>query len=116
MIDAHQHFWRVDRGDYGWLTPALGPIHRDFMPDDLAPLLARHGIDGTILVQGWGQFGKHQVETPSLIRYGQMTSDELFVSADRAKAGISITNKSATENMVFLKHFGPGNPQAPIGR
>jgi len=71
---------------------------------------------GTILVQGWGQFGKHQVETPSLIRYGQMTSDELFVSADRAKAGISITNKSATENMVFLKHFGPGNPQAPIGR
>jgi L-fuconolactonase len=51
MIDAHQHFWRIDRGDYGWLTPALGPIYRDFMPDDLAPLLARHGIGGTILVQ-----------------------------------------------------------------
>jgi L-fuconolactonase len=51
MIDAHQHFWRVDRGDYGWLTPALTPIYRDFMPDDLAPLLARHGITGTILVQ-----------------------------------------------------------------
>jgi L-fuconolactonase len=51
MIDAHQHFWRIDRGDYGWLTPALAPIHRDFMPEDLAPLLARHGITGTILVQ-----------------------------------------------------------------
>jgi L-fuconolactonase len=51
MIDAHQHFWRVARGDYGWLTPALGPIYRDFMPDDLAPMLARHGISGTILVQ-----------------------------------------------------------------
>jgi L-fuconolactonase len=51
MIDAHQHFWRIDRGDYGWLTPALAPIYRDFMPDDLAPLLARHGIGGTILVQ-----------------------------------------------------------------
>jgi L-fuconolactonase len=51
MIDAHQHFWRLDRGDYGWLTPALGPIHRDFGPDDLAPLLARHGIARTILVQ-----------------------------------------------------------------
>jgi hypothetical protein len=71
---------------------------------------------GTILVQGWGQFGKHQVETPSLIRYGQMTSDELFVTADRAKEGITLTNRSETENMVFLKHFGPGNPQAPIGR
>ena len=51
MIDAHQHFWRIDRGDYGWLTPALAPIYRDFMPDDLAPLLARHDIGGTILVQ-----------------------------------------------------------------
>jgi L-fuconolactonase len=51
MIDAHQHFWRLDRGDYGWLTPALAPIHRDFGPDDLAPMLERHGIEATILVQ-----------------------------------------------------------------
>jgi L-fuconolactonase len=51
MIDAHQHYWRLARGDYGWLTPALGAIHRDFGPDDLAPILARHGIRATILVQ-----------------------------------------------------------------
>jgi L-fuconolactonase len=50
-IDAHQHFWQPARGDYGWLTPALAPIHRDFMPADLAPLLARHGIARTIAVQ-----------------------------------------------------------------
>jgi L-fuconolactonase len=50
-IDAHQHFWRLARGDYGWLTPALTPIHRDFLPADLAPILARHGIARTILVQ-----------------------------------------------------------------
>jgi L-fuconolactonase len=50
-IDAHQHFWSLARGDYGWLTPALGAIHRDFGPADLAPLLAAHGIERTILVQ-----------------------------------------------------------------
>ncbi len=50
-IDAHQHFWRLDRGDYGWLTPALAPIYRDFEPADLAPRLARAGIDETVLVQ-----------------------------------------------------------------
>lgn len=50
-IDSHQHFWRLDRGDYGWLTPALGPIHRDFTPADLAPHLDAHGITATILVQ-----------------------------------------------------------------
>lgn len=50
-IDAHQHFWQIARADYGWLTPALGPIHRDFGPADLSPLLARHDIARTILVQ-----------------------------------------------------------------
>jgi hypothetical protein len=71
---------------------------------------------GTILVQGWGQFGKHRAETPALIRFGEMTQDEFFVTADAARKGIVIKNESATENLVFLKHFGPGNPQAPIGR
>ena len=51
IIDAHQHFWQLDRGDYGWLTPEVTKLYRDFMPDDLAPHLMRHGIDGTILVQ-----------------------------------------------------------------
>ncbi len=50
-IDAHHHLWTLARGDYGWLTPALAPIHRDFSLADLAPHLAKCGIEGTILVQ-----------------------------------------------------------------
>jgi L-fuconolactonase len=50
-IDAHQHVWRIARGDYGWLTPALVDLYRDFGPTDLQPFLARHGIARTILVQ-----------------------------------------------------------------
>jgi L-fuconolactonase len=51
LIDAHQHYWRIDRHDYGWLTPAHGSIYRDFLPAHLAPILARHGIERTIVVQ-----------------------------------------------------------------
>ncbi|MYI69823.1 MAG: amidohydrolase family protein [Boseongicola sp. SB0673_bin_14] len=50
-IDAHQHFWSLERGDYGWLTPDMKPIYRDFLPGDLKPLLSAAGIEGTILVQ-----------------------------------------------------------------
>jgi L-fuconolactonase len=50
-IDAHHHLWTLARGDYGWLTPDLAPIYRDFDLSDLAPLLAAGRIDGTILVQ-----------------------------------------------------------------
>ena len=50
MIDAHVHYWRVDRGDYGWLTPDQ-PIFRDFLPPHAEPLFAAAGIDGIVLVQ-----------------------------------------------------------------
>ena len=51
-----------------------------------------------------------------MIRYGQMTKDELFVTAEAAKEGVKIVNRSDSEDLVMLKHFGPGNPDAPIGR
>jgi L-fuconolactonase len=51
IIDAHQHFWLLERGDYDWLTPDLAPLYRDFLPGDLHPIRERVGIAGTILVQ-----------------------------------------------------------------
>ena len=67
---------------------------------------------GMILTQGYGTLGVHEIETPSLIRFGEMMKDELFVSADVAKNGVKITNRSNTEPLVMLKHFAPRNPDA----
>jgi hypothetical protein len=69
---------------------------------------------GVILTQGYGTFGVHQAETPSLIRFGELTRDEFFVSADAAKNGVKITNSSQTEPLVMLKCFGPGNPDVQV--
>lgn len=50
-IDAHQHYWKIERGDYSWITPEIPALYRDFLPADLKPLLKKHKLDGTILVQ-----------------------------------------------------------------
>ncbi len=50
-IDGHQHFWSIQRDDYGWLTPDLSVLYKNFGPDDLQPLLDQAGIDKTVLVQ-----------------------------------------------------------------
>lgn len=65
---------------------------------------------GLIAVQGHGTLGPWSIESPVIIRYGQLTSDEFFVSEKAARAGVSITNPSTTDPLVILKHFGPGNP------
>ena len=50
-------------------------------------------------------------------RTGELTEDELFVTASAAKEGVEIVNPSATDPLVMLKHFGPGNPDAePLRR
>jgi L-fuconolactonase len=53
IIDAHQHFWDPDKGDYGWMSGAAAPLRRVFTPDDLRPELAAAGVSATVLVQTW---------------------------------------------------------------
>jgi L-fuconolactonase len=51
VIDAHQHFWRIDQNDCTWPTADLATIYRDFLPVDLAPLATAAGVSGSVLVQ-----------------------------------------------------------------
>jgi hypothetical protein len=69
---------------------------------------------GIIVMQGHGKMGVWNIETPSLIRYGQLTNDEFFISEKAAKEGVKIVNESDTDPIVMLKHFGPGNPDLKI--
>jgi hypothetical protein len=73
-------------------------------------LLTDAAAYGLIVTQGHGLFGSLTISAPTMIRFGEMTEDELFVSADAAQQGVRIENKSAADPLVILKHFGPGNP------
>ncbi len=69
---------------------------------------------GMIMMQGHGTMGVWEIETPRLIRFGQLTHDEYFVSEEAARQGVTIKNPSPTDPIVMLKHFGPKNPDLVI--
>lgn len=50
-IDAHQHFWKFDPVRDSWITEDMNVIRRDFLPEDLEPLLKDNGFDGCVVVQ-----------------------------------------------------------------
>jgi L-fuconolactonase len=50
-IDSHQHFWRYDAREYGWIDDSMNSLRRDFMPEDLEPELKRNGFHGCVAVQ-----------------------------------------------------------------
>ena len=68
---------------------------------------------GCIMIQGHGKFGEYDAEAAIMLRYGQTSADEYFISEKAAKEGVTITNKSQHEPMVILKHFGPNHPEMP---
>ncbi len=67
---------------------------------------------GLIMLQGHGTLGEWPIETPTLIRFGQLTHDEYFVSYPAARAGVKIHNPSRSDPIVMLKHFAL-NPESP---
>jgi hypothetical protein len=72
-----------------------------------------NGAYGLIAVQGSGRIGKLPLQTPVMIRFGELTEDEYFVTNDAARAGVAYEN-TGSEPLVTLRYFGPGtNPEAP---
>jgi hypothetical protein len=72
-----------------------------------------NGAYGLITVQGSGWIGRQRLQTPAMIRYGELTEDEVFVAHDTARAGVVFDN-TGSEPLVTLRYFGPDtNPQAP---
>src|SRR5436309_9804783 len=50
-IDAHQHFWKFHPVKDAWINDEMKLIQRDFLPEDLEPLLKKQGFDGCVAVQ-----------------------------------------------------------------
>lgn len=82
------------------------------LPGATATLFDRAAY-GMICIQGYGTINGMSLETPTLIRYGQLTHDEFFVSYPAARQGVTIRNVSDTEPIVILKHFAE-NPDVQL--
>ncbi|OWJ68991.1 amidohydrolase family protein [Inquilinus limosus] len=100
IIDAHQHFWDPDKGDYGWLSGPFAPIRRVFAPDDLRPALQCHSVTGTVLVQTWNDLG----ETRDFLRAAAATD---FVAG--VVGWVDLTDPKVGDTLAELK-------AAPEGR
>src|SRR5580765_4376599 len=73
-----------------------------------------NGAYGLICVQGEGRMGKLPLNCPKLIRFHELTEDEVFCTEGAAKSGVTFENTSATEPLVCLRYFGPEvNADAP---
>jgi hypothetical protein len=73
-----------------------------------------NGAYGLTVVQGKGRMNRLNLDCPQLIRFGEVTEDEVFCTEPAAKTGVIFENTSTVEDLVVLRYFGPdANPDAP---
>ncbi len=122
--DFHKHHFRLPRPVHPmdemtsqgyvdmWIT--YGSPHFSAKETTILPgrrvTLVDQACYGLILLQGHGMLNNWSIETPSLIRFGQLTSDEFFVTEESARRGVVVSNPSETDPIVILRHYGPANP------
>jgi len=105
--EGYQEYWICYR------SPAVSAKELTVLPGQ-SIVIKDSAAYGMILMQGHGKMGTWEIDTPALIRYGQLTTDEFFISEDTAKRGVRITNQSQTDPLVMLKHFAHGNPDLKL--
>lgn len=98
--EGYEEYWIVYNSDF--FTAKELTIH-----PKKSIIIKEKGAYGLIVIQGYGKFGKLDIESPAIIRFGQMTNDELFITFNAALKGIEIKNESNSDYLVMLKHIGP---------
>lgn len=103
-----------DRYTEKWISygnPYIAAKELSVKPGQTA-VIADETAYGCILLQGWGTLEETDCAAATMLRFGQLSQDEFFISGSRAEKGLTVTNRSSCEPLVMLKHF-PCNPSVP---
>ncbi|MFT3903615.1 MAG: amidohydrolase family protein [Niabella sp.] len=95
-IDAHQHFWHYDPVRDSWITNDMKKIRRDFLPEDLAPVLSENGMDGCMVVQS------DQSPAETMFQMGNALENDFIKGV---VGWVDLRAKDIDEQLAFLSNF-----------
>jgi L-fuconolactonase len=109
-IDAHQHFWRYDRAQYGWIDDSMAALRRDFLPADLEPLLRHAGFDACVAVQARQTLEETRWLLGLADRHPFIAGVVGWVDFQSADAPAQIEILARRPRLVGLRHIVQGEP------
>ena len=109
MIDAHQHFWYYHPVKHAWIDDAMAVIREDFLPTDLAPVLAANGIAGCVAVQA----DQTETETDFLL---QLAGSNSFIKG--VVGWVDLRSDQLEQRLAHYAQFYPAKrfPPCTAGR
>ena len=111
-IDTHMHVWRLERGDYDWLSSELGPIYRDFCIDDVWAEADTASVQGVILVQAAGTLAETEFMLSLAHQDERIAGVVGWVDLESDDAAQQISRLADNEHIVGLRPMIADLPQA----
>ena len=109
-IDSHQHFWRYNADEFGWISDAMARIRRDFLPPDLAPALQARDISGTVAVQARMSLEETQWLLALADEYPLIQGVVGWVPLSEKNAGETLDRFLAHPRFKGVRHVVQGQP------
>jgi L-fuconolactonase len=111
IIDSHVHFWNFDPIRDNWITENMQVIRRDFLPENLAPLLAENNISGCIAVQA----DQSPAETQFLLDLAE-NNDFIkgvvgWISLENPEIGQQLESYATEKKLKGFRHIAEGERQ-----
>jgi L-fuconolactonase len=109
-LDSHQHFWRYDPGEYGWIDDTLAALRRDFLPAELEPLLRRSGFDGCVAVQARQSLEETRWLLELADHHDFIAGVVGWVDLCSPDVGAQLSALAGREKLVGVRHIVQGEP------
>ena len=100
IIDAHQHVWDLTRAPYPWLGPEVAHWNRTFTFAELAPQLARNGVDATVMVQSDDDNGDTELMFEVADAYPTVVAIVAYLALDRPERAAARLNELRRDDRV----------------
>jgi L-fuconolactonase len=110
-LDSHQHFWHYDPAHHVWMTDAMAALRRDYLPDELAPLLQEPGFDGTIAVQARQMLEETEWLLELADRHPSIQGVVGWVDLCSAELGAQLERFAPHPKLVGVRHVVHDEPE-----
>jgi L-fuconolactonase len=109
-VDAHQHFWRYDPVEYGWIDESMAALRRDFLPDDLAPEMAHAGVDACVAVQARQTLDETRWLLALAEAYACIAGVVGWVDLQSPDVGADLESLRGHRKLVGIRHIAQSEP------
>lgn len=113
-IDSHQHFWKYDPVKYDWIDDSMAVIRKDFLPDDLEPVLKDNSFDGCITVQSHQSEQENDFQLANAEKHSFIKGVVGWVDLQSANIEKRLAHYKQFEKMKGFRHVLQGEPQRDL--